>query len=692
MNASRSRTEARTTTRPDASDVALVICGHGSHLNPDSSAPVYDHAARIRDRGIFAEVREAFWKEEPSLRNALRTVEATEVVVVPLFVSEGYFTDEVIPRELRLGDRSASGGDSRNDEDNRNGEDGWNGENSTVGDVDDESALDVAKRVRYTDPVGTHRSMTDVIVARAERITDDPEVGPGTGLAVIGHGTERNPTSARATREHAASIRERGRFDDVAALFMDQSPFVDDVLDHFGTERIVAVPLFIANGFHTREEIPDLLGLAGEYPSYENPSDVDGREIHYAGAVGTEPSFSEVIEERAREALSRPPDADGRPQDATGSSDRSTDMGATGDETETESEAAAAREAFVACVDREIETDGASSWGELLVTVVGDDADADGSASDDQRTYELRHRADAGASPAALDTHTDPHRAREIARFDDAGEYRPLKSAPTLASGWRLAGLDAKALHRAISFFYPASIENWYREQEDRLDVTDYAETAARQTGMYDPVDELEGKALDRAVQACCTDDVCLKRRVWEASQTASDGADGGDAENTEGTGDVDDIGGDGQGRTIDAPPGNGAFPCREPCSLFVAAAREFVLADRRDGETGAREDASNGIGSIENTGSTERPELTDADREDLDGILTALADDPDGVTPVRDGDVSEPTNRYRLRYLREKLRDLGRERPDGDSIPIGSVDPVEQAGSDDPDPGGNGS
>src|SRR3954466_4442424 len=81
---------------------ALIIIGHGSHLNADSSAPVYRHAQAIRRTGVFDEVRECFWKEEPSMREVFDLVEADDVWVVPLFISEGYFTEEVIPRELGL--------------------------------------------------------------------------------------------------------------------------------------------------------------------------------------------------------------------------------------------------------------------------------------------------------------------------------------------------------------------------------------------------------------------------------------------------------------------------------------------------------------------------------------------------------------------------------------------------------------
>src|SRR5271170_367809 len=81
---------------------ALVIIGHGSTVNPDSSAPTFAHADEIRRRGLFGEVVCAFWKEEPSMRQVVYMVGSDDVYVVPNFISEGYFTQRVIPRELVL--------------------------------------------------------------------------------------------------------------------------------------------------------------------------------------------------------------------------------------------------------------------------------------------------------------------------------------------------------------------------------------------------------------------------------------------------------------------------------------------------------------------------------------------------------------------------------------------------------------
>src|SRR5918911_1822302 len=90
-------------------DSALLIVGHGSTVNPDSSAPTIAHTAEIRRRNIFADVQCAFWKEEPSLRDALLLFDvdlARQVYVVPNFISQGYFTQTVIPRELELNGRA----------------------------------------------------------------------------------------------------------------------------------------------------------------------------------------------------------------------------------------------------------------------------------------------------------------------------------------------------------------------------------------------------------------------------------------------------------------------------------------------------------------------------------------------------------------------------------------------------------
>ena len=210
---------------------ALVIVGHGSHLNEDSSLPVYEHAGRIRETGEFDEVVECFWKEEPSMRHVLDTIESEDVYVVPAFISEGYFTQQVIPRELGL-----EGPLSRKGE----------------------------KTVRYAGPLGTFEEMPDVILERTEDLMRGKEVSGRTALVLLGHGTDLNKNSGGVIYLNAGRIRERGIYDLVEVGFLDQDPEIGGVVDRIEAENVILIPLFIAEGWHTRETIPEDLGLTGD--------------------------------------------------------------------------------------------------------------------------------------------------------------------------------------------------------------------------------------------------------------------------------------------------------------------------------------------------------------------------------------------------------------------------------------------
>lgn len=250
---------------------ALVIIGHGSHLNADSSAPVYRHAEAIRRTGVFDEVRECFWKEEPSMREVFDLVEAGDVYVVPLFISEGYFTEEVIPRELGLSGPAPS------------------------------VTRRLGKTIRYCGPVGTHPSMPGMILRRAEETAGLSHAeAKDAGLIIIGHGTERNSNSAEVIYRVSREADGAGVFGRVRTGFLDQEPGVGQVLDEMEERSVVLVPFFVAEGWHTQETIPDDLGI--NRPAVSAVTEVDGRTIWYAPPVGTFPEVGDIVLQRAREA------------------------------------------------------------------------------------------------------------------------------------------------------------------------------------------------------------------------------------------------------------------------------------------------------------------------------------------------------------------------------------------------------
>jgi sirohydrochlorin cobaltochelatase len=270
----------------DFSDAVLLVLGHGTTLNDQSAAPVWQHAAELRRRKIFRGVREAFWKQEPQVKKVLAEVSAPRIFIAPLFISEGYFASEVIPRELgfEYPDRLSL--------------------------VTDQTSL------FYCRPVGSHESMTRVILSRAAEVIKKfpfprPPKPLETTLFIAGHGTERNKNSRVAIERQVELIRAQNFYAGVHAIFMEEAPRIADCYQIAPTKNLVVVPFFISDGLHAVEDIPVLLGeaertvkqrLAAGQPTWRNPTEKNGKFVWYAPSVGTEPLVAEVILERVREA------------------------------------------------------------------------------------------------------------------------------------------------------------------------------------------------------------------------------------------------------------------------------------------------------------------------------------------------------------------------------------------------------
>ena len=255
-------------------DSALVIIGHGSTTNPDSSAPTFDHAETLLARGVFGEVHCAFWKEEPSFRQVLHMVGRDDIYVVPNFISEGYFTKTVIPRELELdGALTRRGG----------------------------------RVIKYCEPVGNDARMTELLLRRAAEIA--PGVDPAqTSLFIVGHGTNLNDNSAAAAKREVERIAALGLYAEVRSAYMEEEPLISKWDEYSTQPNVVVVPFFISDGLHSYEDIPVLLGIASASPGaasaggrevfQHNPYHLRGRTLFYASAIGTEPLFADVILEQ----------------------------------------------------------------------------------------------------------------------------------------------------------------------------------------------------------------------------------------------------------------------------------------------------------------------------------------------------------------------------------------------------------
>jgi len=231
---------------------ALVLVGHGSARNPGTRKPICANVNAIRRLGLYDEVRCGLWKEDPHVSITLDKITAEDVVVVPFFIADGYYSRVMIPEQMKLSGALTE----------RNGQ-----------------------RIRYTRAVGSHPLFADLILRHAL----DAGWHSGDTLVVLGHGTERNPESGTNVFLQAERIRRARPGEDIRTCFIDQAPFVQQIWDQSESPRIFVVPLFIADGWHVTETIPEDLGLV------DNHATRDGRELVLTSAVGTDPGLLNVI-------------------------------------------------------------------------------------------------------------------------------------------------------------------------------------------------------------------------------------------------------------------------------------------------------------------------------------------------------------------------------------------------------------
>jgi sirohydrochlorin cobaltochelatase len=274
----------------DFSDAALVLLGHGSTLSDTAGDVVFQHARELRARRLFAEVREAFWKQEPKIKDVLSSLSANRIFIVPLFISEGYFSDEVIPRELGFKTEGAE----------------------DISRVQQRGS----QTLFYSQPVGTHDGMTAVLLERAREVVEKnpfPRAPKSKDLTlfIAGHGTEQNENSRASIQHQAELIRARNLYAGVHAVFLEEAPKVSECFYLAETRHIVVVPFFISEGMHTQEDIPVMLGdskrivqqrLGMRQPPWRNPTERNGKLIWYSSIVGTHPRVAEVILEQVKSA------------------------------------------------------------------------------------------------------------------------------------------------------------------------------------------------------------------------------------------------------------------------------------------------------------------------------------------------------------------------------------------------------
>jgi len=234
-------------------DTALVLAGHGSTQNANSSKYTRETAHRIRERGIFGEVRSAFWKEQPSYQDALQGLKSKKVVVVPWFLANGYFTTKVLAREFA----DVPGIESR-----------------------------------ITQPMGMRPEILGHLRKRAKRLLEKKKwEAAQVSLLVASHGTSLHKGSRAAAVGLAEQLAKDG-YRVSQAVFLEEEPKIADWRRLITEGPVVVLPHFLAGGLHGSEDVPELLGISGAEEGWYSS---EKGEVGYGESLGRPEEVEELI-------------------------------------------------------------------------------------------------------------------------------------------------------------------------------------------------------------------------------------------------------------------------------------------------------------------------------------------------------------------------------------------------------------
>ncbi len=427
---------------------ALILAGHGSHISPNTAGVVWSYVDRLRALGTAEEVTACFWKEPPALNQVLDTVQAAQVFVVPVFTARGYFTASVIPSEMAL-----QGPVTRRD----------------------------GKQIILTRPLGEHPAMTRVVRNIVRAHIDEHQLDPAdTAVAIIGHGTRRNPNSRDTTRYQAKSLRDLNWVGEVVDVYLDDEPDIPSLYRRTRAGNIIALPYFLAPGSHVSIDVPRALGLR-DLCGCAAPETVAGRQVFYTQSLSDDASVCSAIHELALEAglpKRRNPGPDpwrGFPKVGRGTLLKALKEGEKRGKKEKQP----------------------LQFGQVLLT--------------DKHVWHCDNAENSAAMPTAA-------QLRDRLR---AAPFRPLPTAADLPAGWHV-DLDQPAqAHAVLETVYPGLVADWALQRQGKFAAEPLKVTSQRQLGMFKDIHNLAAELIERTIYNVCG--ACVRQPTWWVDEPASE-------------------------------------------------------------------------------------------------------------------------------------------------------------------------
>jgi sirohydrochlorin cobaltochelatase len=232
-------------TRP--SSEAFLIVAHGDCGGPGGNVLATELARRMRLTGRYDEVAIGYLRCSPSIEEAAAGIASGRISLYPLFMSNGYYVSEVIPKRLGI-----------------------------------QNAVDALGRcVAIREPLGLHPALPRLLLSAAIDAAAGKYISPHSAtLLLVAHGSAHSLHSAAAARNIRDCMASRKLFAAIELALLEEEPFFVPALRTSPRPTFV-LGLFAGEGMHAGEDIHGAV------------ADLNDPDIHIIEQLG---GYAEIIE------------------------------------------------------------------------------------------------------------------------------------------------------------------------------------------------------------------------------------------------------------------------------------------------------------------------------------------------------------------------------------------------------------
>jgi len=218
----------------------LLLAAHGERRTDADNGVVVRLARTLADKGVAAEIGFGFIKGSPTVDEAIGALSSRDIVVYPLFLSDGYFTRVALPRL-----------------------------------VEEARRQDAGRAIRILPPLGLEPALADVIADEAAAAAcSRANLPTEISIVLLAHGSQKDQASRLAAERMADHMRQRQSFCDTRIALLEESPSLAEAIEGMNGP-IVVVGLFAGEGMHGADDAKRLV------------SELNRDDIILMGPVGT---------------------------------------------------------------------------------------------------------------------------------------------------------------------------------------------------------------------------------------------------------------------------------------------------------------------------------------------------------------------------------------------------------------------